>query len=56
MNMIASCKRGNDLLAEYITYTECSYHGKVEPRGVMAISLKTKVLHPNLPTKPKEAT
>ena len=34
----------------------CSNTAQVEPRGVMAISLKTKVLHPNLPTKPKEAT
>ena len=25
MNMIASCKRRDDLLAEYITLTECSY-------------------------------
>ena len=24
MNMIASCKRRDDLLAEYITLTECS--------------------------------
>ena len=26
MNMIASCKRRDDLLAEYITLTECSYN------------------------------
>ena len=46
MNMIASCKRGDDLLAEYITLTECSYHGTGRAKGSF----------PNLPTKPKEAT
>lgn len=33
MNMIASCKRRDDLLAEYITLTECSYHGYGGAKG-----------------------
>ena len=55
MNMIASCKRSDDLLAEYITLTECSYHGTGRAKG-MTLSQDTDCLIPNLPTKPKEAT
>jgi len=41
MNMIASCKRRDDLLAEYITLTECSYHGSGRAKGIF----------PNLPKR-----
>ena len=47
--MIASCKRRDDLLAEYITLTECSY------MGVRYVRLNLHLAR-LFALKPKEAT
>ena len=63
MNMIASCKRGDDLLAEYITLTECSYYGYGSAKGSFPKLPKCVrregehfILGKKSPQKPKEAT
>ena len=66
--MIASCKRRDDLLAEYITLTECSYMSmryvrlnlhlaRLYALGVVLLSADIRACN-NLTTsqKPKEAT
>ena len=68
MNMIASCKRGDDLLAEYITLTECSYMVQARKETPDHVSVQEECLNSSCPKefslvginsaiqKPKEAT
>jgi hypothetical protein len=54
MNMIASCKRRDDLLAEYITLTECSKGGNMNKKKEIDKLARLTILSNFISSKLKE--